>query len=129
MVVARLAPGFQYIRIKRRRLQAGTRTVLANHAAVNFLPRRLVFQLRGLPGSTPLSKFLVRNQDIDPPRVEVQTDHVASFEQGQSTAYGSFGGHVENGGARRRTALSAITHRGQDLDASDRKSTSLNSSH
>src|SRR3546814_8589673 len=105
----------------RRRLQAGTRGELADRAAIDLLPGRLVLQGGRRVGLAARGDLRVAEQQVDAPVVEVDAHAVAGLDEGEAGAGGGLRRGVEDRGAARGAALAAV--------AEDRMSTRLNSSH
>src|SRR3954470_18144163 len=104
-----------------RELEAGSRGVLPDRAAVELLPRCLVLRDREVTVHAPaLIKLFIRDQDISCPVVEVDADAIACPKQCEASARSGFGRRIEDRGRTRSPGLPSVP------DAGERSDTALN---
>lgn len=78
------------------KFEATTVGELTDMSAIEFLPRRLVDEIRRLPGCATSFPFLLINQRIEPTAVKVEPDPVACLKQGKAAADSRFGRCIED---------------------------------
>src|SRR5262245_21743694 len=91
-----------------REVEAGAACQLADELALQLLPGRLAFLDVRLPRRLALGELFLADQDVGASLADVDTNLVAGLEQRQAAADRGLRRGVEDRGAGRRAALSAV---------------------
>src|SRR5438270_14026746 len=118
MIVSGFAARLDDVEVQRGEFETAAGSELADRAAANLLPRRLVEQLRRLPGGAARLELALGQQYVHLAGVEVDADAIAGAQQREAAADRRLGRDVEDRRTARGARLPAVAHGRQGLDPS-----------